>query len=76
MEQVQDTYKAVRVFEYPNAIVRVYIPDLDEKERARRRKRLHDAAARILKEQERGVKHGDIHGIGINDDPDRCGGHC
>ena len=53
MKQGQDQYKEVRVFEYPNAIVRVHIPDLDERERDRRRKRLHDAAARILKEQER-----------------------
>ena len=53
MKQGQDQYKEVRVFEYPNAIVLVHIPDLDERERDRRRKRLHDAAARILKEQER-----------------------
>lgn len=45
-----DTYKEIRVFEYPNAIVRVHIPDLTEAERARRMKILHDAAANLLKE--------------------------
>ena len=45
-----DTYKEVRVFEYPNAIVRVHIPDLTEEERAKRMKIIHNAAASLLKE--------------------------
>lgn len=44
----QDTYKEVRTFVYPNAIVRVHILDLDEEERNRRMKRIHDAAAALL----------------------------
>ena len=49
-----DTYKEVRVFEYPNAIVRVHIPDLTEEERARRMKRVHDAAADLIKSTMKG----------------------
>ena len=49
MKQGQDTYKEVKVFEYPNAIVRVHIPDLDEEERARRMKRIYQSAAALLK---------------------------
>lgn len=47
--QSQDTYKEVRVFEYPNAIVRVHIPDLAEDERNRRMKEVQRAAQQILK---------------------------
>ncbi|KSV60287.1 hypothetical protein [Acetivibrio ethanolgignens] len=36
----QDTYKEVKTYTYPNAIVRVYIPDLTEEERERRMKNL------------------------------------
>lgn len=43
-----DTYKEVRVFEYPNMIARVYIPDLTEDERQRRMKAIHKAAANLL----------------------------
>lgn len=49
-----DTYKEVRVFEFPDAVVRVHIPDLTEEERARRMKRLHDAAADLLKPATKG----------------------
>ncbi len=44
-----DTYKEVRVFEYPNMTVRVHIPDLTEEERARRMKKIHTAAAELLR---------------------------
>ena len=44
-----DTYKEIRTFEFPNAIVRVYIPDLTEEERARRMKRIYKAAENLLK---------------------------
>ena len=47
--QSQDTYSTVKTFTYPNAIVRVHIPDLAEEERKRRLKRIHDAAANLLK---------------------------
>ena len=46
----QDTYKEVRVFHYPNMVVRVHIPDLTEEENARRRKIAEKAAADLLKE--------------------------
>lgn len=52
-----DTYKEVRVFEYPNAIIRVHIPDLTEEERARRMKRVHDAAADLIKSTMKGGRH-------------------
>lgn len=45
----QDTYKEVRVFNYPNMKVKVYIPDLTEEERARRMKQIYDAAENLLK---------------------------
>lgn len=48
--KVRDTYKEVKVFEYPNMIVRVHIPDLTEEERARRMKAVEKAAADLLKE--------------------------
>ena len=47
--QSQDTYKEVRTFVYPNAIVRVHIPDLAEDERNRRMKEVQRAAQQILK---------------------------
>jgi ribosome recycling factor len=49
MGRTVDTYKEVRVFEYPNMTVRVHIPDLTEEERARRMKAIHNAAAELLK---------------------------
>ena len=36
----QDTYKEVKTYVYPNAIVRVHRPDLTEEERERRMKNL------------------------------------
>lgn len=44
----QDTYKEVKVIEFPNMIARVYIPDLTEEERERRMKRIKDATVRLL----------------------------
>lgn len=46
--KTQDTYKEVRTFVYSNGITRVYIPELTEDERARRMKRIHDAAASLI----------------------------
>lgn len=48
---MSDTYKEVRVFEYPNMIARVSIPDLSEEERQRRMKVIQKAAAELLKER-------------------------
>lgn len=45
----KDTYKEIRTFNYPNAVVRVYIPDITEQERARRMKEIERAAAELLK---------------------------
>ncbi len=39
-----------RIFYYPNMVVRVYEPDITDEENARRMKRLHDAAAELLKD--------------------------
>ena len=49
MEKVQDAYKETRVYEYPNAIVRVRIPDLDDEEQNRRMAALRAAAVEVLK---------------------------
>ena len=50
--QAPDTYKEVRVFEYPNMIIRVHIPDLTEDERKRRMKAIEKAAAALLRSEE------------------------
>ena len=47
-----DTYKEVRVFEYPGMIARVYIPDLTPEERERRMKIIAQAAAELLMSKE------------------------
>ena len=44
-----DTYKETKVFTYPNATVKVHLPDLTEEERNRRFKIIHNAAAELLK---------------------------
>lgn len=49
-----DAYKETKIFEYPNAIVRVHIPDISQEERERRMKSVCEAAAELLKN----VKHG------------------
>jgi hypothetical protein len=45
----QDTYKEVKIFEFPNMTVRVHIPDLTLEEKARRMKAIYQAAANLLK---------------------------
>lgn len=47
--KVTDTYQEPIVLEFPNAIVRVFRPVLSEEERKRRMKRIHDAAAELIK---------------------------
>lgn len=49
MAKSNDTYMEPITIESPGAIIRVYRPILTEEERARRMKRLHDAAAELLK---------------------------
>ena len=41
---------AMKVYTYPNAIVRVHFPDLTEEENKRRMKLLYQAAVEVLKE--------------------------
>ena len=55
----QDTYKEVREYVYPNAIVRVHIPDLTAEERARRMQVIRKATEdflRVVEEYERKKK--------------------
>ena len=49
MKKAQDEYMEPTVYEYPNAIVRVYRPILTEAERARRMKEIRKAAEALLK---------------------------
>ena len=44
----KDTYKEVKTFHYPNAVVRVHIPDISPSERERRMKEIGKAAARLV----------------------------
>lgn len=44
-----DTYKEVKVFEFPGMIARVHIPDITPEERKRRMQAIHNAAAQLLK---------------------------
>jgi hypothetical protein len=44
----KDTYKEVRVIEFPCGTARVHIPDLTPEERERRMKRIIQSAALLL----------------------------
>ncbi len=50
MSKNQDSYKEVRTFTYPNAIVRVHIPDLTPEENERRMKAVRKATVDLMKE--------------------------
>ena len=52
MKQV-DTYKEVRTFTYPNAVVRVHIPDIDAEERKKRMAAIEKAAIKLLRNMEK-----------------------
>ena len=49
MKKTQTKYKETRVYTYPNAVVRVHIPDLDPEENERRRKLFKKAAEDFLR---------------------------
>ena len=53
MQKTEDTYSEVRTFTYPNAIVRVHLPDLTPDERERRMRKVKKAAEDLLKSVER-----------------------
>jgi hypothetical protein len=44
-----DTYKEVKIIQFPNMTARVHIPDLSQEERSRRMKAVHKQAAELLK---------------------------
>ena len=48
-----DAYKEVKTYRYPNAIVRVHIPDLTPEEREKRMKIIADAAGNMLKSMDK-----------------------
>ncbi len=50
MRKTQDVYGEPTIYERPGAIIRVYRPILDDAERARRMKQIHDSAAALLKD--------------------------
>lgn len=45
-----DKYRELKTFEFPNALVRVYFPDLTPEEKARRRKQIERAAVALLQD--------------------------
>lgn len=49
--KVQDTYKEPYRLEMKGAIINIYVPELSKEENARRMKKIHDAAAELLKER-------------------------
>lgn len=49
-----DTFKQAKTLTYPNAVVRVFAPELTAEERTKRMKRIYEAAEALLK-SERGV---------------------
>ena len=48
MKKGQDVYQEPQIITFPNMIVRVYRPVLDEEERARRMKQISKAASDLL----------------------------
>lgn len=49
MKECADTYKEIKIFEFPGVIARVHIPDLTSEEKAKRMKSVYQAAAALLK---------------------------
>lgn len=50
----QDSYKEIKIIEFPNMTARVYIPDLTEEEQKRRMKLIYEAAASLVNSTSRG----------------------
>ena len=48
MKGQADTYKEIKIFEYPDMVIRVHIPDLSKDERTRRMKVIEKAAAELV----------------------------
>lgn len=46
---MKDTYKEVKVIEFPGMIARIHIPDITPEEREKRMKAVYNAAANLLK---------------------------
>ena len=46
---MKETYKEIKTMEFPGMTVRVHSPILDDKERQRRMKLIHNQAANLLK---------------------------
>lgn len=53
MQAQAETYKEVKIFEYPNMTIRVHIPDLSDVERNRRMKQLVKATETLLKSKQK-----------------------
>lgn len=47
--KVADTYKEVRVINFPGMVARIHIPELTPEERSRRMKNIQKAAENLLK---------------------------
>lgn len=54
---MQDVYGEPKIFKFPGMTVRVYQPILTDEERAKRMKRIEQAAAELLIEQEKLISH-------------------
>lgn len=46
---MKDTYKEVKVIEFPGMTARIHIPDIAPEERERRMRAVYNAAANLLK---------------------------
>ena len=55
MSKSEDSYKEVKVFDYPNMVIRVHIPDISDAENERRMKAVRRAAEALLRE---GIENG------------------
>lgn len=52
---MSDTYKEVKVLDFPGMVARVHIPNLTQEERNKRLNKVHNAAAELLKNSKTGV---------------------
>lgn len=68
----QDVYGEPRIFNFPGMTVRVYQPILADEERARRMKRIEEAAAAVLIEQEKLKRRKREHETHENEKPEQA----